>query len=131
MGQLRFTETFEFSDWQDTSRYRSCSLADRRHWAWLWLKRDAEYQRNVACVASAARWARSGKASQCLVDAQLKSLFREGYLFIRIARVMAIRMPGFSGRWISIRPSSVSKPNQYPQTTPTLSTSPGSEPWPT
>ena len=131
MGQLRFAETFEFSDWQNTSRYRSCSLADRRHWAWLWLKRDAEYQRNAARVANAARWTRSGKASQCLVDADLKSLFRVGYLFIRIARVMAIGMPGFSGRRISIRPSSVSKPNQYPQTTPTLSTSPGSEPWPT
>ncbi len=131
MGQLRLLEAFEFSEWQDASRYRSCWQADRRHWAWFWLKRDISYQQMVERKVKGARWLSTGSSVHHLANADISSLFRAGYLFIRIAWVMAIGMSGFSGKRISIRPLSVLKPNQYPQSTPTHSISPGLEPWPT
>jgi len=130
MGLLRLIERSEFSDWEDHAQYTPLWQSDRRHWAWLWLLRNSDYRHMAARVAGASKWSGDRKVVHHLLDWDLKSLFRVGYLFIRIVRVMTIQTLAFSGTWISIRLSSALKLNRYPAGIWMPSTSPASEPWP-
>ena len=111
--------------WRTGAGYQPLLTTDRRHWAWLWLKRNQNYQEAAARVAETAKWISKGSDKCCLMHDDLTSLFLTGYLYIPVVAAIAIGMPGFFGARTWIRPLSSLKPNQYPRRTSMLSISPG------
>lgn len=101
-------------EWTDTARYRALITVDRRHWAWLWLKRNHNYQAAARRVAETTSWQILGLAAHRLIRDDLNILFLAGYMFISRARAIASGMPGFFGTRISIHPSLLQKPSPYP-----------------
>ncbi len=109
--------------WEDTTRYRALITIDRRHWAWLWLKRNHNYQAAARRVAETTSWQTQGAGGLRLLENDLNRLFPMGYLSISLGRAMTNEMPGFFGTRMSIRPSWWPRPNLYPRPTSMPSTS--------
>lgn len=123
MGQEMGHSDTAAGEWTDTARYRALITIDRRRWAWLWLKRNLNYQAAARRVAETTSWQSLGPAAFRLISDDLNDLFQKGYLSISAERAMAGEIPGCSGIRTSIRPSLSRKPNRYPHHTPMPSTS--------
>lgn len=89
--------------WRDAARCQPLLKIDRRHWAWLWLKRNHNYQTAASQVAETTQWMSLRPGQHRLIQTDLSVLFVAGYLFIPVAGVMATGMPGFFGRWDGTR----------------------------
>ncbi|WP_414636255.1 transcriptional regulator domain-containing protein [Asticcacaulis sp.] len=62
-------------DWLDDAYYEYARTLDRRHWAWLWLKRNPSYQAAAADAAARVDWISVGPGKLCLRRQDLNSLF--------------------------------------------------------
>lgn len=85
MGQENGHSDTAAGGWTDTARYRALISIDRRHWAWLWLKRNPHYQAAARRVAEMTSWQILGPGVHRLVQDNLNDLFPAGYLSISIA----------------------------------------------
>lgn len=110
------------TDWLDDSYYERLRTLSRRHWAWLWLKRNAAYQEQ--CKMNFKMSKASDPHRGLIVQDDMNRHFSAGYLYIRIVGVMAIQMPDWSGSRDGTRPRSQSMPSKYPCLIPMPSTSP-------
>lgn len=72
-------------EWTETARYRALITIDRRRWAWLWLKRNLNYQAAARRVAETTSWQYFGPALFRLLSDDLNDLFPKGYLSISAA----------------------------------------------
>lgn len=99
--------------WQDSGRYAQFLRADRRTWAWLWLKRNHAYQAAVDHGQN-AMWSTAPARRLTIYAGDLNSLFPTGYLFTLI-RPTAVSSNGFSGNPTWIRPWFVCKQGRYPR----------------
>jgi len=67
------------SDWQDVAYYESLKACDRRHWAWLWSRRNQDNRRLSEDRLGLKRWTQLAPSVWFLKSGRLDDLFRAGH----------------------------------------------------
>jgi hypothetical protein len=80
MGQL--AQSIQGPLWWDSATYAPFLEADRRTWAWLWLKRQPAFEKHMAETGNTGKWVRQDRSTWVLLDEDLCRLFQAGCGFI-------------------------------------------------
>ena len=74
-SNFRFLSESPAGEWLSSTHYEPLAHLDRHRWAWLWLKRNPDYQMVASHISREARWDMGGAGEICARSHRFEDLF--------------------------------------------------------